>query len=106
VHRLTLRSPSGQQLETRSGTGTVGRCQSGADVVAVGAAGEPAEVQSSDVAVAVAVAVAVRDVRRAFERVAESRVDGDVRPTGIHVRRIRTSGKEPGKRPPPSSFGA
>ena len=80
---------------------TVGRCQSGADVVAVGAAGEPAEVQSSDVAVAVAVTVAVRDVRRAFER-----VGGDVRPTGIHVRRIRTSGKEPGKRPPPSSFGA
>jgi len=105
ICRLTSRSPSQATAgvsdyrfaETRLGTGTVSRYRRRADAVVVGAAGESAGAQLSDVAVADAVAErgrprGVQAVRRAGS------TETSVRPASASVG-AATSGKEPGRRP-------
>jgi len=95
----SVRRDETRELGPSAGIGVV------ADVVVVGAAGESAGAQSGDVAVADAVNERGTSAGRSSR--SSSRVNGDVRPTGILVRGItNVRGRSTEGDPPPGPFGA
>ena len=99
--RRVLRRPAGRDREPGPSAGI----EVVANAVVVGAAEKSARAPSGDVAVADAVNERGTSAGRSSR--SSSRVNGDVRPTGILVRRItNVRGRSTEGDPPPGPFGA